>query len=83
MGGLPDRDPLPPVKDTPGQRPPRQRPSLDRDPGQRPSLDRDPRTETPHVNRITDRCKNITFPQFPLQAVIRASLIDDSEEVPH
>ena len=38
---------------------PGQRPSLDRDPlGQRP-LDRDP-----PVNKITDRCKNITFPQL-------------------
>ena len=34
---------------------------LDRDPP-----DRDP----PLVNRITDRCKNITFPQLRLRAVI-------------
>ena len=34
-------------------------------PGQRPSfLDRDP-----HVNRITDRCKNITFQKLPLGVV--------------
>ena len=54
-----------PLTETPPQRPPSgQRPSLDRDPlgrdypGQRPPpLDRDP-----HVNRITDRYKNITFP---------------------
>ena len=26
---------------------------------------------TPPVNRITDRCKNITFPQLPLRAVNR------------
>ena len=57
--GLPDRDP----------------PSLDRDPpGQRP-LNRDsPWTETPRqrppAQRITDRCKNITFPQLCLRAVI-------------
>ena len=59
--------------------------SLDRDPpaGQRPPpLDRDtplldrhptdrnlPWTETPAVNRITDKCKNITFPQLRLRAV--------------
>ena len=27
----------------------------------------------PPVNRITDRCKNITFPQLRLQTVIRLS----------
>ena len=27
---------------------------------------------TPLANRMTDRCKNITFPQLPLQAVIKA-----------
>ena len=33
--------------------------------------DRDPprQTEIPPVNRITDRCKNITFPQLHLQLV--------------
>ena len=70
-----DRDPT-------GQRLPEQRP-----PGQRP-LDRDaPWTETfppptlqtetlsLPVNRITDKCKNITFPQLHLQAVIIATTI--------
>ena len=28
-----------------------------------------PRSTPPTVNRITDRCKNITFPQLRLQAV--------------
>ena len=57
-GGLPDGDP-------PGWG----SPSC---PGQRP-LDRDPsrRTETTPVNRITDRCENITFPQLRLGAVKR------------
>ena len=67
--GLPDRNP-------PGQRlpwtetlldrasinrdPPWQRTPLDRDPpGQRP-----PWTENPPVNRMTYRCKNITFPEL-------------------
>ena len=58
--------------------PPGQKPSLDRDPpdrdpiGQRPPLTETPRlwTETPAVNRITDRCKNITFPQLRLHAVM-------------
>ena len=57
-GGLPDRDPL--------NRPPeRSPPPLARDPpGQRPPWTETPPTETPPpVNRITDRCKNITLPQ--------------------
>ena len=37
----------------------------DRDPcGQRPPRQRPPWTETTPVNRITDRCKNITLPQL-------------------
>ena len=54
-----DRDPaaqIPPWTDTPGQKP------LDRYP---PSGQR-----TPLPNRITDRCKNITFPQLRLWVVI-------------
>ena len=65
-GGLPDRDP-------PGQRPPRTETPLGRDPHrQRPPGQRKPRetppvmwqvmhagTETPPVNRMTHRCKNI------------------------
>ena len=42
---------------SPWQRPPWTETPLDRDP-------------PPRVNRITDRCKNITFPQLHLQAVI-------------
>ena len=65
-----DRDPL-------GQRPPTNRDSpTDRDPptdreppGQRPPGQTSPWTEIPPVNRITDRCKNITFPQLRLRAV--------------
>ena len=35
-----------------------------------PPLDRDPLDRDPTVNRITDRCKNITF-DTPLRTVIR------------
>ena len=61
-GGLPDRHP-------PGQRSARQRPPWTETPD---SLDRDPPVmwpvmhagkETPPVNRMTHRCKNITLPQ--------------------
>ena len=42
-------------------------------PGQIPPPDRDPQTDTPAgqtpPNRITDRCKNITFPQLRLWTV--------------
>ena len=31
-------------------------------------------TPLPHVDRITDRCKNITIPQFNLRTVIKSSL---------
>ena len=34
-------------------------------------LDRDPLDRDPPVNRITDRCKNITFPQLCLRVVIK------------
>ena len=51
----------PPDRDPPGQRLP-----LDRSPPPPNRPDRDP-----PVNRITDRCKNITFPQLRLRAVIR------------
>ena len=47
-------------RDPPGQRPPRQRPPWTETP-----LDRDPLP----VNRITDTCKNITFPQLRLRTV--------------
>ena len=50
-----------PERDAPGQRPPC---------GQRPP-DRDP----PSLNRITDRCKNITFPKLRLRAVTKCSRI--------
>ena len=51
-----DRDPLH------GQRPP---------PGQRtPWTQTPPWTQTSPVNRITDKCKNITFQELRLQAVI-------------
>ena len=44
---------------------------LHRDPPwTRNPLDRDP----PPVNRITDRCKNITFPQLRLRAVMKHNL---------
>ena len=86
--GLPDRD-LPldralswqrhPQTETPRQRLPRQGPPrqrhpwtetpLDRDP-----LDRDPPDRDPPANRIIDRCKNITFPQLRLRAVINVEL---------
>ena len=59
----------PPWTDNPpGQRPRPDRDQLDRDPypRQRPTLDRD----LP-VNRIADRCENITFPQLRLRAVTR------------
>ena len=47
---------------------PWQRPlPLDRDLPDRDPLDRDPHP----VNRITDRCKNITFPQIRLRAVMK------------
>ena len=55
----------------PGQRPPGQRPPLDRDPpGQSPPRQRPPLARDPPVNRITDMCKNITFPQLRLRVVI-------------
>ena len=54
--GLPDRDPL--DREPPGQRTPGQKTPLDRDPlGKRPHGQR-----PPPVNRLTDRCENITFP---------------------
>ena len=64
----------PPWTETPsGQRPlpPGQRPPPDRDPPAQKPLDRDlPWTETPPtLNRITDRYKNITFPQLLWRAV--------------
>ena len=31
----------------------------------------------PHVNRITDRCKNITFPQLRLRAVIQCPRVSN------
>ena len=37
---------------------------------------RPPRPGTPPVNRITNTCKNITFPQLRLQAVINRVWID-------
>ena len=45
----------------------------DRDPPDRnpPPGQIPPWTETPPVNRITDRCKNITFPQLRLRAVMK------------
>ena len=74
----------PPGQKSPsGQRPPGQRPTLDRDPpdghpprqrhpsGQSLGQDRDPLDRAPHpsMNRMTHRCKNITFPQLRLLAV--------------
>ena len=60
----------------------RMRTALDRDPPKEIPLDRDtpldrdnPWTETPPVNRITDGCKNITFPQLRLQAVMTNSSV--------
>ena len=35
-----------------------------------PRHPRDPEADTPLMNRMTDRCKNITFPQLRLRAVI-------------
>ena len=68
----------PPNRDLSGQRPHGQRPPwtdpwtetsldrpMDRDvPGQRPPWTETPQTETLPVDRITDRCKNITLPQL-------------------
>ena len=76
-GGLPDRDS--PLTESPRQRPPDRDPHGQRlPPGQRDPLYKEPSpqqtplwTETPPrqrppppVNRITDRCKNITLPQL-------------------
>ena len=67
--GLPDRDRL--DRDPPLDRDPQWTetlPPLDRDhPRQRPLW-----IEDPPVNRITDRCKNITFPQLRLRVVINS-----------
>ena len=65
MGGHPGRNPLdkdpldrdPPDRDTPLDKPP-----LDRDPGQRAPWTETPLDRNPSVNRVTDRCKNITLP---------------------
>ena len=59
----------PPARHSPARDPPGQRLLLDRNSQTETPLDRDPMvmwpvvlagTETPPVNRITDRCKNIT-----------------------
>ena len=66
VGGVYTRHPRdqtpPPSRHLPGSRhnpPPRSKP-----PGTKP-----PGVGTPPVNRITDTCKNITFPQLRLRAV--------------
>ena len=58
-----DRHPL--DRDPPGQRPPWTKNPQDREPLQH----RPPWTEINPVNRITDKCKNITFSQLRLRAV--------------
>ena len=43
---------------------------------QEPEVDTPPtqRTDTPPVNRITDRCKNLAFPQLLLRTVIKREI---------
>ena len=76
MGSLPDRDPLnryPPGQDPLSDPPPGQSLPLTEPPPGQGSPQTDPLpfwTKTSPVNRMTNRCKNITFPQLRLRTVI-------------
>ena len=85
VGGLPDRDPL--DRDSLRQtlhwtESPWTETLLDSDPPWTETpVDRDPMDRNPRVNRITDRCKNITLPQLRLRAVVSVGLYREVTEI--